>query len=227
MRVFVAISYVYKWCLVRGKLCFKKLDRHQGSITAVATLILCGLTWRYVVNSNQQLEAFQSDARARVTLSAAAVYPFYSLPNISTSKARGWLVIKNVGKTPAFDVKMSMDEAIVRKGQPFSKDDVVFRMTEVKAVPPTLYPDGIATIASDVGDQLSFIYGPFQDAALSPVQSPIFLDDSHTLYWFERITYTDVFGKTHQSHFCGEQTGTQQFAPSQFYNDTDDYQGKK
>jgi hypothetical protein len=183
-----------------------------ASISASAALKGADAAADQVSATKQSIEAsienFRLDQRAWLGYRAVGILE----PITAHRPLRMVLSIKNTGKTPALKVRESTTTAGPNKPNavipgPSFKEKANGSIDSQAVV----QPDGELTIPVDYPKDIS---QPFIDAIKAGVT---------TIYIVSKVTYSDVFGRTHYTTFCAELSATlNAFSECRNYNDTDD-----
>lgn len=182
------------------------LDKYDGAVTAVATLVICFLTWEYVTYSKKQWEAMQnSNTASRNTLVATErpwVGPDFKESPIALGKSgepvRWRVYFRNSGNSPALRTQWH-----VRLYQPFPAKTEDFKSIE-KDIEQLMFDDKMNfTIFKDQ---------EMQNVSHSSIGGvPLIPDDRSRsgiaaqaldLVLGGRVAYQDEFDNPHETTFC-------------------------
>ena len=145
---------------------------------------------------------------------------------------RAILPISNVGKSPALNFHIRMDYQILDPHQSFSLQHIRFRHVPIYnwgAVNPGQLPPKIETVPGSTNQYTVHAtkWGHEQIWSADPIsaqQLRLLRRGDLRVYIFEEATYSDVFGCSHYTHFCGWMRPTPTLddgVACEIYNDTD------
>lgn len=122
------------------------------------------------------------------------------------------ITISNVGRSPAFKLRMRMDDKIFQVNNlPTETFKPTFRTQYVR--PGAIYP----------ANPWAFNFQTADKIATEELYCEI-MDGEVRLYHFDEAIYDDAFGRPHYSHFCGWFNPSDKTTPwvaCDYYNETD------
>lgn len=224
------------------------IDAKGPFVTAIATVLIAGLTGAYVhysraqwkvmtdqleqmklattaattaaTNASESLifsgESFKNDQRAWLGLVQPKLQTdpktFYADYDDS-GNYRISLAIKNVGKTPAFDVRMIAGYKLLKPGETLRPEQIIFGAKPREGKYGAFYPQ-----IENPPIQLATSLRP------TDPEKKLFVKKQLITYAFECLTFYDAFSRFHWVHFCGVIANGETSSPCDIYNETDPYE---
>jgi hypothetical protein len=168
-----------------------------------AILVGCAVAFIYYEQLNTMINTVKIDQRPWVTHTGfhATIEPNQPLSAV--------LPLINVGKSPALNFRIRVDDQILKPDELFTIDHIRFR--DAFEPEPPIYPGmKITPIILDAVGSGEFhrppnewgLYIRYHDLVTSE-QITKLTNNTLRLYLFEDAEYTDAFGIGHHTHWCG------------------------